>query len=337
MEKWKLDVSLLHKNRLRDPYIDALKGAAILLVVSGHAILFNTSDFDNNIVFRIICSFQMPLFMFLSGYVIYGRIRSPVSIWLIDKFKRLVVPFLSWAIIMKFKFYNSDSFIQYFFKLYERPDRGLWFLWVLFLNYCILSAVSLSGKPLGKVNLLLTTIVVMFIPINVLGFPLVRWLFLFFAAGYILAEYRNKLPQWIQTSSVLFSGIFPFLVYFWRRTEVPSFNQGMSTIFAAYGIISTIPMTLINLSYGYLVAFAGISLVAQVLKKFEKGKLFLLLSWLGTCTLDIYVGHMLFLYGIGEGSLKIISSVIVAIPLSLALSFCLRQSKILSILFLGRK
>lgn len=45
--------------------IDVLKGFAILLVVLGHAIYETYSE--NNIVFRMIYSFHMPLFMFLSG------------------------------------------------------------------------------------------------------------------------------------------------------------------------------------------------------------------------------------------------------------------------------
>jgi fucose 4-O-acetylase-like acetyltransferase len=329
-----LDTSLFQTNKYRDQYIDALKGIAILLVVVGHAIQENISDFDNNIIFRIIYSFHMPLFMFISGYVIYGHVGSPLPIWLIDKFKRLVVPFLSWAIIVKFVVYNSDSFIQYFFELYKHPDVGLWFLWVLFLNYCLLGTTLLFGKNLKEVKLLLTIITLNLISISVLGFPMVRWLFPFFATGYILNEYRNKFPQSMRTLSILFSGAFPFLVCFWHRTKELSFNHGISKIFTIYDIVPH--LSLIDISYRYIVAFAGISLVVQIIKKLKKYN-YLLLSWLGTCTLDIYVSHQLFLWGIGEGIFRIISTIVISLLLSLALSFCLRQSKILSMLLLGRK
>ena len=332
--KWKLDTSLFQKNPSREKYIDTLKGVAILLVVVGHSIQTNISDFDSNVVFRIIYSFHMPLFMFLSGYVIYGHIHSPLSGWLIDKFKRLVIPFLSWAIIMKLINYNSDSFTQYFFKLYHSPDNGLWFLWVLFINYCILGTILQFGKSLKEVKLLLTIIILYLTPISVLGFYWIKWLFPFFATGYILGEYKNKLPQSILTLSLLFSGTFPFLVYFWYRTKNPSFNQYISDIFATCGIVPY--MSIIDMFYRYLVAFAGILLVVQIIKRLEKYN-FLLLSWLGTCTLDIYVSHQLFLWGIGEGILKIVSTIVLALSLSLVLSFCLRQSKFLSMLFLGQK
>jgi len=50
-------------------YIDRLKGFAILLVVIGHLALFSMKQ-DGSTVFRLIQSFHMPLFMFLSGMVI---------------------------------------------------------------------------------------------------------------------------------------------------------------------------------------------------------------------------------------------------------------------------
>ena len=55
----------------RDKRIDALRGLLMILVVLGHVIqyVYEPKDFDNNILFRVIYSFHMPLFMCVSGYV----------------------------------------------------------------------------------------------------------------------------------------------------------------------------------------------------------------------------------------------------------------------------
>lgn len=55
----------------RNKKVDELRGLLMILVVIGHIIQFVTypETFDDNIVFRIIYSFHMPLFMLLSGYV----------------------------------------------------------------------------------------------------------------------------------------------------------------------------------------------------------------------------------------------------------------------------
>ena len=55
----------------RIDYIDRLKGMAIFLVVIGHVyrMAFNQGE---DITYKWISSFHMPLFMFLSGLVAYS-------------------------------------------------------------------------------------------------------------------------------------------------------------------------------------------------------------------------------------------------------------------------
>ena len=49
-------------------YIDRLKGLAILLVVMGHVYVI-ALDLTDEVVYRVIGSFRMSLFMYLSGLV----------------------------------------------------------------------------------------------------------------------------------------------------------------------------------------------------------------------------------------------------------------------------
>lgn len=53
----------------RDVTIDIVKGMAILFVVIGHLLQYNTADGSHGVCFNWIYSFHMPLFMLLSGYV----------------------------------------------------------------------------------------------------------------------------------------------------------------------------------------------------------------------------------------------------------------------------
>ena len=75
----------------RIAYIDFLKGFTILLVILGHCIQYNDRDFENNIVFRYIYSFHMPLFMFFSGYVSYKVVLLSSTIK--KRAIQLLVPF----------------------------------------------------------------------------------------------------------------------------------------------------------------------------------------------------------------------------------------------------
>lgn len=51
-------------------YLDRLKGFAILLMVLAQVYLFPLQMGDS-LVFRMIGSFHMPLFMFISGFVAF--------------------------------------------------------------------------------------------------------------------------------------------------------------------------------------------------------------------------------------------------------------------------
>lgn len=53
----------------RIEYIDRLKGLAILAVVMGHIIYF-VFHLNEDLIWGYIYSFHVPLFIFLSGYVI---------------------------------------------------------------------------------------------------------------------------------------------------------------------------------------------------------------------------------------------------------------------------
>ena len=52
----------------REVLVDALRGVAVLAVLLGHAIQRGlVINYETNIVFKIIYSFHMPLFIALSG------------------------------------------------------------------------------------------------------------------------------------------------------------------------------------------------------------------------------------------------------------------------------
>lgn len=65
----------------RNNHIDIIKGLAIFLVIWGHIVQDTAGNADiyfDNIVFKVIYSFHMPLFMLVSGYVYnYNLISLP--------------------------------------------------------------------------------------------------------------------------------------------------------------------------------------------------------------------------------------------------------------------
>lgn len=132
----------------RNKRIDILKGIAAILVVMGHVIQYaSVGDvtFENNVIYNVIYSFHMPLFMLLSGYIAYYSINEKNTINFKDYFlKRLIqllLPFVIWGIVTAifvnandiYRHHSLTGVLSYMDKLFIHPENGLWFLYVLFL------------------------------------------------------------------------------------------------------------------------------------------------------------------------------------------------------------
>lgn len=140
-------------------YIDHLKGFAIFLVVVGHVIQYNTSDFRQSPVFSAIYSFHMPLFFFLSGYIAAkSKVIDDLSGFLNatkSKAVALLMPLFAWGIISVFVSSVGDVTFDDVINSITRQitSPSLWFLHTLFLifllKYAIDLAISIGGYSGG--------------------------------------------------------------------------------------------------------------------------------------------------------------------------------------------
>lgn len=123
------------KNEKRIEWIDAARGIGILLVILGHSYMVLGSEAN-----RLILSFHMPLFFFLSGFCTKNSIvDKPWKEYIIGKIQTLLVPqfvlgviYFTWSMVFE-KSNLVDMVITSFTN---------WFLIVLFmvnmLHYSIL-------------------------------------------------------------------------------------------------------------------------------------------------------------------------------------------------------
>lgn len=85
----------------RDLSFDVLKGILILIVVFGHALQFQYQDECwYHPLFDGIYTFHMPLFVFVSGYFFYSSTRRTFRDMIVNKAKRLLLPWLIWSIVL---------------------------------------------------------------------------------------------------------------------------------------------------------------------------------------------------------------------------------------------
>jgi fucose 4-O-acetylase-like acetyltransferase len=317
--------------------IDALKGLAILLVVLGHSFQGNINQFDDNVVFNFIYSFHMPLFMFLAGSVAVYRFENSVVSYLKKKFLALVVPFISWYAMdyLVTGAYHSIALKPYFARVIASPDWGLWFLWILFLNYCLFVLSVKMEKRLGIYAFLITFLLVLWCPVGVLGIWVLKKFFFYFTLGYLFMKHGNIINEY--GSRIKYAGIviFPFLASQWHMKKGFAFAPDVRHFFSGIGIQFISEYFLYACSIA--VAVSGIVCAYLFIAALKGNLIYKTLCLLGAYTLDIYVSHHLFLgYGFGTGATRILSTAIIALIVSLLISvLVLRKIKILNIIFLG--
>lgn len=342
------EVAKTANQKLYNPYLDVLKGVAIVLVVLGHAVQFAPgTNYDSNILFRVIYSFHMPLFMFLSGAAAAYSLRPMNADFLKRKFYQLVVPFIAWYLIGYFLggAYHNIHFITYIHRVIDSPDYGLWFLWVLFLNFCSLAFIRKLEPRLKLYAYPLVWLAIYAIPTGKYGIGLVKWHLPFFIVGYLIFHYRERLKKYSKIPGTVSLLSFPVLALTWHRLYNPAPIAHLNAHLAAHhlsaitigGIATFNVYPILVLLYTYTVAFSGIGFTYTILALRPAKYLYGLFGFLGLYTLDIYVSQAYFFrFAVGHSWLAIVTGFMIALGLSLALGIIvLRRVPLLSVVFLG--
>ena len=218
----------------RNLFLDFVKAFAIILVVVGHNIQCGSGTnylkeelFFDNIIFKYIYSFHMPLFMLISGYFFAYGINKEAKDIFINKFKSLIVPILTWAIVplvvfISVKFLKNEfSIISTITYYISYSLHSLWFLWAVF--WC--SLIVLITNKMFKDNILIYILIFtisFFIP-DVYNLALYKFMFPYFVIGYLYKKYNlqeNLSPIYNSNYFVCLSGvIFFILLYYFERNS----------------------------------------------------------------------------------------------------------------------
>ncbi len=277
---------------------DLLKGVAILLVILGHIFyLTNAETYTKSILWNLLVSVHMPLFIFISGYFSAKALdlsfSSVVSYWR-NKASRLLLPLLFLPVLMHwltqgfilelpwieymgrywFTYVLFELFLVFYlfrlgFNLLKNVVPKLMSKWQSECVYFTLSVVALSAFP----RLLLS--IGIELPIELL-FPKVVWLYKYFVFGYLMAR-NTWLEQLIRDDRFGAFSIFTYVAllyveYVWYAWDAP--------------LAGGIPIILFGLMSFYYVA-------CKASEKASRGTNFI--AYLGRESLPIYLTHYFFL------------------------------------------
>ena len=275
----------MEKSDLRYNWVDRTKGLAILLVVMGHLYFFSYEK-SESVVFLFIYSFHMPLFMFLSGFLVPKN--SSIPLWnynvLIKKVVRLLLPMFWFGCLFTLSFSHIESissFFSVFLNFMNSPNKnGYWYLMSLSVYY-----ISLLFYKLNTQKKLIIDIT---IAILTLGSFFVGWKFLA----------QNKDPFCLLNCANFY--FFFMLGVFSRKYGFVDFVCSHNWLFSISVILYTL-LFYLNIQIDFMnsfmyhiaIPFCAIIVVVFLFANRENrdGIVERLLSFFGKKTLDIYVLH----------------------------------------------
>lgn len=273
-------------------YFDALKLFAIYLVIWGHCInWYRLGHGEYDVIYRIIYSFHMPLFMMISGYFSYSSINLPFCSFLKKKFKHLIYPCISWGLILWIIVEPTHSFHyghhQFSFgglleDFYWLSD--FWFLKSCFLCYSLLylCAHLIVNKKI-------------WIPISLIisqGCSPFYFSFMYpcFLIGWLIKD-NDNISKYIYKQTFPLLITFFIMLYFWdlntweKSHGLPSniLGKGITTI------IETGGFRLFRLLIGIISSLSIFSLFHNLFKRNIPLHISTFCSKWGSYTLEIYI------------------------------------------------
>lgn len=248
----------MNNAKSRITYIDILRGLAIILVVIGHI----PYTFFNADVHKIIYSFHMPLFFFVSGLTmaLSDYKKTTLGPLLKKRFCRVYLPFLLWAVLLALPSITLQTIPQILYGTHESIREvslsSLWFLPVLFLSTVALDCVLYRLKNKTKLLyfvvplLLLLTFAIhrcTFFTNNdvIFGLDIVPMALLFILLGYLFQKNKDSLSLKVPSIVLLlFVLCFGFAVYYFGM------HNGVSYVLMAEGRYGNIILFLLSAMCG---------------------------------------------------------------------------------------
>lgn len=259
---------------MRDGKLDFYKAFLIWSVVLGHCI--NALCPSGNYLHLALRTFDLPMFMYISGFLLNGSIaRYDMNQLVLNKVTSIVVPAIIWICI---SYLLGDKHMYYF-------------LWAIFFSsviVCLFSHISaeINNRHEARIiSYIETTLIVLtafglhLVPVNIVN---ISYLFPFFVVGYFSNNISNISWKWGCMSLALFA----YLIAFVWTPQYTIWNTGGYILQNTAFMIKVVTLRiLIGLSGIYAVSF----LLGALYDMFKSDRIIGFIQNVGKETLSIYL------------------------------------------------
>lgn len=201
------------EKKQRYSWMDALRGAAIILVIHFHVLgavgsrYLSPSDVFTNLtnLTNLVAPLRMPVLIFLSGLLVSKSILKGGKQYFSGKIKNIAYPFFIWTVILyalliiKEQYLGEKLEVTFLQALTISPLNHLWFLSFLFIYY-IATYYLRNIKPL---LVFLASTILYFIFYNHIDNRFFS-LFSFFILGFFIGQNLNVVSEKIKTLNPVF-------------------------------------------------------------------------------------------------------------------------------------
>lgn len=332
----------------RDDRFDVLKGIAIVLVVICHIMQHSVYDYQNLIVFNIIWSLQIPIFMFISGYF------SISSKSFIQRFRGKTISYLLPFITYFFLncFFTSIPVKDGFYRIINHIEFSLWYLYVLYVLSIINIFADFILLKVKEQNYRFISHSILFIFFSWLF--LIPWYFkggtfigskyiVYYSIFFYLGMFFHNISK-----NYLFKEAFYFLIS--KKEFLFAFCLCLYVyILFKYNIVMT-PDTLIGVLPRLTASLCGVYILFYIIfntiGEQSNNLFFRIFNYLGRLSLELYCIHGIFIITFEKSSVKLnsiegicyfIIFFLYTLLSSLLLIKVLNYSSILKICLFGKK
>lgn len=199
-----MDSKLSKSPRKRLATLDIARMVCIILVVIGHYDPSNAPVQYNNLL-KVIYTFHMPVFLFISGYlyIVTRREEETFAAFIIKKIKRLAIPYLvTSTIIITIKLLTQGSArvdhpvtALSYLRMFYLPEAG-YFLWFIIALMMMFMIVFHFKSRTSRLVLLVVSFAISLLPscdIDILCLRQCQAMMVYFMTGVVIADYAPNL------------------------------------------------------------------------------------------------------------------------------------------------
>lgn len=325
-------------------YFDALKAFTIFLVLCGHCIQYLAHrDFNNDIIFRFIYTFHMPLFMMMSGFFSLSAIKRDFWHSTITRTRMLLLPVVTLSLLLAliYMIVRQENIFEKFISL---SGGTLWFLKTAFTCFIVTKLCYMCGKL--KYIALIIMLIVSQTPIPIYSFTInIADMYPSFIIGLLI---RNKWDYFQEHKKQIFYITFitfiTMLLFFGKKSPFSILNKithyiDVFTYIRCYRLIT-----------GLSGSVFFISLFCWLFNRKIENKIYDTICYFGQNTLGIYIFQFVYLEILLNGliyfdntNIFVFNFIIVPLISFAILLLCIatieiiKKNKYSAFLFLGEK